>query len=193
MIYGVAAELYPVVWGGQDGRAGNTALSDFGNAIATINGDCGYGYKQNYENPSTSGACKGYFSISDDSCYFDCIASEAAYLGLKSYLGSQMSSFAMEQLAESWTLNYPDAGMADGTTYAGKEMSTVSSTFYGMMKPDSSNIESLWQPQIWPNGTYTKTPPVTASGSGTVRGGDKTYATWWSAEGKAVMDQWDLD
>ena len=53
MIYRVAAELYPVVWGGQDGRSGTGSLSDFGTAIGTINGNCGYGYKVNYVDPSS--------------------------------------------------------------------------------------------------------------------------------------------
>ena len=71
--------------------------------------------------------------MADRECYFDCIAAEAAYLGLKSYLGSQMSSFAMEEVKDTWTLNYPDAGMATGTTSEGKEMSVVSPSFYAMM------------------------------------------------------------
>jgi hypothetical protein len=143
MIYGVAAELFPVVWGGQDGRSGTGALSDFGTAIGTINGNCGYGYKVNYVDPS-SGDCTGYFSIADDTCMFDCIAAEAVYLGLKSYLGSQMSSFAIAEVKSYWTLNYPDSGMAKGTVSEGKEMSVVSSSFYAMMQPTSSNIERRW-------------------------------------------------
>lgn len=191
MIYYVAAELYPVVWGGNDGRDSSSALSNFGTAVNAINGNCGYGYKVNYVSPS-SGDCNGYFSISNDTCYFECIAAEAVYLGLKSYLGSQMSTFAMDEVADRWTLNYPDTGMADGTTSAGKEMQTVSADFYAMMQPDSDNIESKWQPQIWPNGTYSLTPTVTASASTTVRSGDLTYSTWWASEGEQVMADWEL-
>lgn len=132
LIYEAAAILYPVVWGGQDGRDGSASLSDFGTAIGTINGNCGYGYKVNYVDPS-SGECTGYFAIADDTCYFDCIAAEAVYLGLKSYLGSQMSTFAMNEVKDTWTLNYPDSGMAAGTSSEGKEMSVVSSSFYAMM------------------------------------------------------------
>jgi len=44
-----------------------------------------------------------------------------------------MSTFAMDEVKDRWTLNYPDSGMADGTTSAGKEMSVVSSSFYSMM------------------------------------------------------------
>jgi hypothetical protein len=51
----------------------------------------------------------------------------------------------------------------------------------------------MWQPQIWPNGTYTKTPTVTASASTTVRSGDLTYNYWYANVGTEVMKQWELD
>ena len=98
----------------------------------------------------------------------------------------------MHEVSDKWILNYPDKGMASGTQFAGKEMSVVSPSFYAMMTPDSSNIEQLWLPKIWPNGKYTLTPSETASASTTVRSGDINYATWWSSEGETIMKSWDL-
>jgi len=102
-----------------------------------------------------------------------------------------MANYMYDVLKSNWTLIYPDATMASGTTFNGKTLADISPKLHTMLKQDQSNSERKWLPLIFPNGTYMRaTPSTTATTSTSLRGTPNAYTDWWTAEGSTVMAAW---
>ena len=67
LIQRVAAEIYPTEWALNETISGLDNKSKIAEQLDILNSDCGFGYKDNYKDPS-KGVCSGYWSNDDKGC-----------------------------------------------------------------------------------------------------------------------------
>ena len=74
-----AGKLWPDLWG-------RSFQSEVGKAIQAANGNCGWGYTNNWKDPSTN-KCQGQYAYNDKTCDEECLVVEGIYWASVSYIG----------------------------------------------------------------------------------------------------------
>ena len=82
----VAAEIYPEVWSTNETTSELGTKSIIAEELDNLNSDCGFGYSDNYKDPS-KGVCKGYWANDDSECDYSCNVLKGTYWSISTYLG----------------------------------------------------------------------------------------------------------
>lgn len=143
-----AAEIWPSIWGGNKN-------SDAGKACFASNGNCGWGYKGNWKNPSGN-KCVGQYAYSDKTCKEDCIVVEGIYWASVSYIGGFYTRERAMTSQDEWLMTAPDAAMPvlpNGVSNA-RSLQTGSPALYELVS-DTTSPGHAWLPRVFPNGRYS--------------------------------------
>ena len=159
LITEAAAALYPAKWGG-------SYSSTAGAAVQATNGNCGWGYSGNYQNPSTS-SCVGQYAYDDSTCDARCIVVEGIYWAIVSYIGGLYTSDRASSVSQEWLMCTPDDGMTivpSGVSNAATLQSGSAALF--ALVGDSTSDGNKWIPAIMPDGAYAGNATKATAGSG---------------------------
>ena len=98
-----AGELWPDLWG-------PSFKSEAGKAIELTNGNCGWGFKENWIYPA-SNKCEGQFAYDDETCDEACIVVEGIYWASVSYIGGLYTKKTADDNKSEWLMATPNDGM----------------------------------------------------------------------------------
>ena len=75
--------------------------STLGSYIKELNGDCGFGFSNDYVNPSSE-FCDGFYAYDDSTCDESCVVTEGIYWAITSLLGAQ--EYRAYSISNEWLL-----------------------------------------------------------------------------------------
>jgi len=162
LITEAAARIWPAKWD-------RTQTSTAGAAVYALNGNCGWGYTNNYQNPSTTN-CNGTYAYDDATCNEACVVVEGIYWAIVSYIGGLYTSARAEDVKREWLLVTPDSSMTvvPSGVSAAKSLQSASPALYALVV-DSISPEHAWIPAVMPDGRYSLTmsssPPASTPAS----------------------------
>jgi len=146
-----ASELYPVLWG-------PSFSSTVGAALSAANGNCGWGYLNNYIDPSSNN-CQGQFAYDDTTCDEECNVVEGIYWASVAYIGGLYTTTTTNFAKNEWLMATPDANMPvyPGGVSNAVSLETGSPALYALVS-DTTSPGHAWLPAIMPDGRYQGNP-----------------------------------
>ena len=138
---------YPSTWG-------KTFSSTAGAAIQAANGDCGWGYSSDFQDPAST-ACSGQYAYDDDTCDLGCIIVEGIYWASISYMGGLYTTGRADSIKHEWLMPTPDDSMnllPSGVANA-RTLQSGSPALYALVS-DTTSTGHAWLPAIMPDGNY---------------------------------------
>lgn len=157
LITNAAGEIYPDLWG-------DTFKSEAGAALSEANGNCGWGYSNDWINPSST-SCTGHFAYDDKTCDERCNVVEGIYWASVSYIGGLYTKSSTDMIKREWLMATPDADMTvypQGVTNA-VSLETGSPQLYALVS-DTTSEGHAWLPAVMPDGKYQGTPTTSRKG-----------------------------
>jgi len=151
LITEAVAVLYPHLWA-------SSRASSAGSAVLAANGDCGWGYLGNWQDPS-SDACTGQYAYDDPTCLDDCIVIEGIYWAIASYTGGLYTDERADWISNEWLMATPDAAFPVEPPEISNAVSLQagSPALYALVSDHTSHGHK-WLPAVWPDGLYVKCP-----------------------------------
>jgi hypothetical protein len=150
LITNAAQAIWPAKW---DGVKTSTA----GIAAFAANGDCGWGYTNNFKSPTGANPkCTGSYAYSDDTCTEECVVTEALYWSSVTYIGGLFTDIRAESTENEWLMTVPDASMKSSVDTSNKNAQTLeegSKALYDLVS-DTTSEKNKWLPAIMPDGVY---------------------------------------
>ena len=147
LITEAASELWPSKWG-------KSYSSSAGAALNAANGNCGWGYSNNWIDPGSKG-CSGQYAYDDDTCDVGCIVVEGIYWASISYIGGLYYNGRASSIAREWLMPTPDDGMTlipSGVDNA-RTLQNGSPALYELIS-DTTSTGHAWLPATMPDGNY---------------------------------------
>ena len=122
--------------------------------IKKTNGNCGWGFSNNWINPS-SNKCEGQYAYNDKTCDEACIVVEGIYWASVSYMGGLYTTTNTQDIQNEWLMATPDAGMKVHPTSVNNAISLQSGApaLYDLVS-DTTSEGHAWLPSIMPDGKY---------------------------------------
>lgn len=147
LITAAASRLWPAQWG-------SSFSSAAGQAIEQANGNCGWGFKRNYKNPSGN-SCQGQYAYDDTTCDEACIVVEGIYWASISYIGGLYTNQRASSVKREWLMTSPDAGMPVVPSNVGnaRTLEAGAPALYNLVST-TTGPKHAWLPEIMPNGIY---------------------------------------
>lgn len=148
LITEAASTVYPEQWG-------QTSDSEAGAALFQANGNCGFGYSGDYQDPAGT-ECTGTYAYNDDTCDLKCVVVEGIYWAIASYTGAlytdNMASFAQNE----WLMVTPDNGMPllPANVANAATLQSGSPGMYSLVSGSASH--QAWVPTRVPDGNYSQ-------------------------------------
>eukprot|EP00554_Chaetoceros_debilis_P008905 CAMPEP_0194099254 /NCGR_PEP_ID=MMETSP0150-20130528/483_1 /TAXON_ID=122233 /ORGANISM="Chaetoceros debilis, Strain MM31A-1" /LENGTH=411 /DNA_ID=CAMNT_0038785437 /DNA_START=14 /DNA_END=1245 /DNA_ORIENTATION=+ len=153
-----AGELWPDLWEA-------SFKSEAGKAIELTNGNCGWGFKNNWIDPS-SNKCQGQYAYNDKTCDEACIVVEGIYWASVSYIGGLYTKTGTDEAKKEWLMATPNDGMTiyPKSVINAKTLETGSPALYKLVSTTETESGHKWLPAIMPDGKYMgkQTAPVVA-------------------------------
>ena len=151
LITHAAGQLYPTLWGA-------TFSSAAGSALSAANGNCGWGYLNNWIDPS-SGNCSGQLAYNDETCNERCNVVEGIHWASVSYVGGFYTARATAETQSNWLMYTPDADMPVYPAGVANAVSlqTGSPALYALVS-DRTSPGHAWLPIAMPDGRYQGNP-----------------------------------
>ena len=150
LIAQAAAVLYPELWA-------PSYASAAGAAILASNGDCGFGYLGNWQNPSNS-TCSGQYANKDEACNEACTVLEGVSKAVAAYTGGLYTDERALSADDEWLMCTPDKAFAvepPGVRNA-VSLQDGSQALYKLVS-DNTLYGHTWLPAVWPDGVYSST------------------------------------
>ncbi len=164
LITEAAAAVFPDKWAA-------TASSEAGAAVLAANGNCGWGYQSNYQNPGgASPACAGQYAYDDNTCDLSCVVVEGIYWASVSYVGGLMTDARAQSVMNEWLMTVPDASMASSVPANianARTLEEASPELYRLVS-DTTTAGHKWLPAVMPTGAYVVTSDAATASAGTL-------------------------
>jgi len=140
-----------------EAKWGASPTSTVGKEFQLLNGNCGWGYTNNWKDPSGAApTCSGKYAYKDTTCNSECVVIEGIYWASVTWMGGFMTTPRMKQIADEWQMPVPDASMKSVVLAGQKNAKTMQEggpALYAMIS-DTKSAENLWLPSIMPDGKY---------------------------------------
>merc|ERR1719272_1982256 len=170
LITTAAAMVYPALWGSATGaqspgfRTDSDYTSAAGVALKAANGNCGNGATADFKNPS-GGTCVGKYAYDDATCTATCLVVEGIYWASVTYMGGLYTLARSKWATGEWLMATPESNLTllQAGTANVVSLQTGSPAMYALIS-DTTSCGHAWLPSIMPDGKYTGTPIISATG-----------------------------